>query len=59
MRSYCTTGDQLVIDTYSMNEFKNELSEALTQKVNEKKLVDWNQDEVIFFLSEVGMSRSS
>lgn len=56
MRSYCTTGEQLVMDTYSLNEFKNELSEALTQKVNNKKLIDWNQDDVLFFLSEIGMS---
>ena len=57
MRSNYTTGEGGKIDTFSQLEYEDDLSEVLNKKVREKKMQEWDQEDVSVFLKEIGMGR--
>ena len=57
MRSNYTTGEGGKIDTFSLLEYEDDLSSILKKKVKEKKMQDWDQNDISLFLNEIGMGR--
>jgi hypothetical protein len=57
MRSNYTTGEGGKIDTYSLLEYEDDLTGKLRDKVKEKKMQDWDQNDIGLFLKEIGLCK--